>query len=57
MTIDTLLLIILIFILIEYNLRLRKNIDKRAEEKFEKMKEEFFNKVKDAETDNQENNE
>lgn len=55
MTIDTLLLIILIIILIEYNLRLRKNIDRRAEEKFEKMKEEFFNKIKNIESDNQKN--
>ena len=55
MTIDTLLLIILIFILIEYNLRLRKNIDKRAEEKFEKMKEEFFSKIENNVSDNEKN--
>jgi hypothetical protein len=42
MEIETIVLILLTLILLEYNLRLRGQIDKKANEKFEKMKQEYI---------------
>jgi hypothetical protein len=42
MEIETLLLIVFVIILVEYTLRLKKSIERRAEEKFQKMKAEYL---------------
>jgi hypothetical protein len=39
---EVLLLLLLVVILVEYSLRLRKSVDQRAEAKFQKMKEEYL---------------
>jgi len=39
---EVLLLLLLVVILVEYSLRLRKSVDRRAEAKFQKMKEEYL---------------
>lgn len=42
MELETLLLILFVIILVEYNLRLKKSIERRADEKFQKMKIEYL---------------
>lgn len=39
---ETLLLLLLVVILVEYTLRLRKSVDQKAEAKFQRMKEEYL---------------
>jgi Tfp pilus assembly protein PilO len=46
MKLDTLLLIVFILILLEYNLRLKREIERRAEKRFEEMKRQFLTKGK-----------
>jgi hypothetical protein len=46
MEIETLLLIVLVIILLEYTLRLRKSVDRKADEKFQKMKAEYLEALK-----------
>jgi len=41
---DSLLWLVLILILLEYNFRLRRSIGEKAEERFEKLKAEFLKK-------------
>ncbi len=47
---ETLLLLLLVVILVEYSLRLRKSVDQKAEAKFQRMKEEYMKSLaeKDA---------
>ncbi len=44
MSTDSILWLILILILVEYNFRLRRSIGEKAEERFEKLKTEFLKK-------------
>jgi hypothetical protein len=39
---ETLLLLLLVVILVEYSLRLRRSVDQKAEVKFQRMKEEYL---------------
>ena len=46
---EVLLLLLLVVILVEYSLRLRKSVDQRAEAKFQKMKEEYLKSLAEKE--------
>jgi len=52
MEIETLLLIVFIIILVEYTLRLRKSVDRKADEKFQKMKTEYLEAMKKGNEEN-----
>ena len=52
MEIETLLLIVLVIILVEYTLRLRKSVDRKADEKFQKMKIEYLEAMKKGNEEN-----
>jgi hypothetical protein len=53
MEIETLLLIVLVIILVEYTLRLRKSVDRKADEKFQKMKTEYLEAMKKGNEENE----
>ena len=52
MEIETLLLFVFVIILVEYTLRLRKSVDRKADEKFQKMKIEYLEAMKKGNEEN-----